>query len=164
MVIRSGQDPGVRVRLHNRQFLDEHETAFSIDIDADGLHAHLRDVIVAVWDIEDLPGFLDGLADSFRGWTGTRSWAASHLRLTAAFHSRGHVELRWTLRPWDSRQDSWEATVTTWIEAGQQMTGLAADVRDFLARPEPVLFQVPPCTCCLEHVRFVERPVGGDAE
>jgi hypothetical protein len=92
-------------------------------------------VFVYVWDAQYLPDFLDGLAADFRGWEGSRSWAANHLKLTADFHSRGHVELRWALRPWDSRRDSWEATVTTWLEAGQQISGLAADVRAFLARP-----------------------------
>jgi hypothetical protein len=72
------------------------------------------------------------------GWSGSRSWATNHLKLTAAFHSRGHVELRWTLRPRVSRQDSWEASVTTWLEAGQQMTMLTADIRAFLTRPQPV--------------------------
>jgi hypothetical protein len=85
-----------------------------------------------------LSQFLDGLAADYRGWSGTRSWAANDLKLAATFHPGGHVELRWTLRSWASRQDSWEASVTTWLEAGQQMTMLAADVRAFLARPQPV--------------------------
>jgi hypothetical protein len=90
---------------------------------------------VAVWDREDLSEFMDGLAADFRGWTDRRSWATNHLKITAAFHSGGHVELRWTLRPWVSRRDSWEASVTTWLEAGQQMTELAADIRAFLTHP-----------------------------
>lgn len=63
---------------------------------------------------------------------------ANGLKLAAIFHSGGHVELRWTLRPWGSWQESWEASVTTWLEAGQQMTMLAADVHAFLARPQIV--------------------------
>lgn len=138
VIVRSEQDPDVRVRLHDRQFTDEHETAFAVDLHAGGLDAHYRDVIVAAWDPDDLSDFIDGLAADFRGWSGSRSWTINHLKLTAAFHSRGHVELRWTLRPWVSRQDSWEASVTTWLEAGQQMTELAADIRAFLRRPQPV--------------------------
>lgn len=138
VIVRCEQDPAVRVRLHDRQFIGEDETAFAVDLHADGLDAHLRDVIVAVWDPEDLSDFIGGLAADFRGWSGSRSWATNHLKLTAAFHSRGHVELRWALRPWASRQDSWEASVTTWLEAGQQMTVLAADIRAFLTRPQPV--------------------------
>jgi hypothetical protein len=138
VIVRSGQDPAVQVLLHDRQFTGQHETAFAVDLQAGGLAAHYRDITVAVWDPEDLPGFIDGLAASFRGWSGTRSWAANHLKLTATFHSGGHVELRWMLRPWVSRQDSWEASVTTWLEAGQQMTVLAADIRAFLTRPQPM--------------------------
>jgi hypothetical protein len=80
---------------------------------------------------------MDGLAADFRGWAGTRSWEASHLKLTAAFHSGGHVELCWTIRPWTARHD-WEASLTTWIEGGQQMTELAAAIKAFLTQPQPV--------------------------
>ncbi|WP_405149811.1 DUF6228 family protein [Sphaerisporangium sp. NBC_01403] len=54
--------------------------------------------------------------------------------LRATFHSGGHVELTWTLRRWSSRQDSWEASITTWLDAGEQLTTLAADVRAYLHR------------------------------
>jgi len=137
VIVRSGKDPAVRVLLHDRQFIDEDQTAFAVSLQASGLAAHFRDVIVGIWQPEDLPGFIDGLAADFRGWSGCRSWTTNHLKIAATFHSRGHVELRWTLLPSDSRQDSWEASVTTWLEAGQQMTGLAADVRAFLTRPQP---------------------------
>ena len=137
VIIRSEEDPAVLVRLHDRQFIDEHETGFAVDLHADGLHAHLGDVIVAVWDPQDLSDFMDRLAAEFRGWSGSRTWTTSHLTLTATFHSRGHVELRWTLRPWIPGQDSWQASVATWIEGGQQMTDLAADIRAFLTRPQP---------------------------
>jgi Family of unknown function (DUF6228) len=134
VTVRSGKDPNVRVLLHDCQFVDQDETAFAVSLQASGLTAHYRDVTVNAWDPEYLYQFLDGLAADFRGWDGTRSWAVGHLKVCATFHSRGHVELRWTLRPRVTMQDSWEASVTTWLEAGQQMTGLAADVRDFLAR------------------------------
>lgn len=135
VTIRSIQDPAVQVRLHDRQFIDQDEIAFVVDLHADGLNARLRGVVVAVWDPQDLSDFMDGLATDFRGWKGERSWVGSHLKLTALFHSGGHVELCWTLQPWVSGQDSWEASVTTWVEGGQQLTNLAADIRVFLARP-----------------------------
>ncbi|MYS85134.1 DUF6228 family protein [Embleya scabrispora] len=43
----------------------------------------------------------------------------------------GHVSLIGTLRSRLTRNDSWEATITTWIEAGEQAKNLAADVREF---------------------------------
>jgi hypothetical protein len=135
VIIRSGQDPAVRVRLHDRQFIDDDETAFAVDVDADGLTAHLGDVIIAVWNPPYLSDFMDGLAADFRGWSGERSWSTNHLKLIAVFHSGGHIELRWTLQPWISRPDSWKASVTTWVEGGQQLTDLAADIRAFLTHP-----------------------------
>lgn len=135
VIIRSQQAPDVVVRLLDREFVDEYEIVFTIDARADGLHTRIRDVTVAVWDPEYLPDFLDGLAADFRGWTGERSWVTNHLMLRAAFHSGGHVQLTWILRTWGSRQDSWEASITTWVEGGEQLTALAADIRDFLTRP-----------------------------
>jgi len=69
---------------------------------------------------------------------------ASGLKLTAAFHSGGHVELCWTIRPWITRY-GWEAPVTTWIEGGQQMTELAAAVRAFLTHAPPVQLRRRAC-------------------
>lgn len=110
VTIRSQEDPDVSVRLLDRQFIDEDETVFTIDAHADGLHARIRDVTVAVWDREYLPDFPDGLVADFRGWTGERTWDTHCLRLRAAFHSGGHVELTWTLRPWASSRSSWETS------------------------------------------------------
>lgn len=47
----------------------------------------------------------------------------------------GHVELGWSMRPGLGMEATWEVSATTWIEAGQQLTTLASDVRAFLARP-----------------------------
>jgi hypothetical protein len=52
----------------------------------------------------------------------------------AVFRSGGHVGLTWAVRPWPRAAGSWGASVTTWLEAGEQMTCLAADVRAFLAK------------------------------
>jgi hypothetical protein len=135
VIVRSQKAPDVSVRLVDPQFVDEHETVFIVDAHADGLHARVRDMTVRVWDREYLPDFLDGLAADFRGWTGERSWGTDQLTLRASFHSGGHVELTWILRPWAPHQNQWEASVITWVEGGEQLTAPAADVRDLLARP-----------------------------
>lgn len=132
VIIRCLEDPAVSVRLHDRFFPDEYGIGFSIEARADGLHASVGPVEVWVWDDADLPGFLAGLAEDFRGWSGERAWQTNHLAVQAVFHSRGHVALTWTLRPWVSRSDSWQASVTTWIEAGAQMSTLAEDLHTFL--------------------------------
>jgi Family of unknown function (DUF6228) len=133
VIIGSSDDAATRVRLHDCRFLGEYETTFAVDVHGEGLDARVGEVSVTPWDGGGLTGFLDGLAADFRGWAGTRSWAVNHLELGAAFHSGGHVELRWTLRPWVTRS-VWEASVTTWIEGGQQMAELAASVKDFLTQ------------------------------
>ena len=53
--------------------------------------------------------------------------------MSAAFGSGGYVGLTWALRPWTQAAGGWGASVTTWLEAGEQMASLAADIRHFLA-------------------------------
>ncbi|MFF6949392.1 DUF6228 family protein [Streptomyces iakyrus] len=43
------------------------------------------------------------------------------------------VQLR---RPWPRATGDWSASATTWLEAGEQMTALAADIRRFLAEED----------------------------
>ncbi|MFE2689648.1 DUF6228 family protein [Streptomyces mirabilis] len=64
--------------------------------------------------------------------TWTRFSSASR-KPSAVFRSGGHVGLTWTLRPWPRAAGGWSASATTWLEAGEQMTALAADLRHFLA-------------------------------
>jgi len=133
VIIGSYENAAAQVRLHDCRLLGEYETTFAVDLHADELDARIGEVSVTPWDNGGLTSFMDGLAADFRGWAGTRSWAVNHLQLTAASHSGGHVELCWTIRPWITRPD-WEASLTTWIEAGQQMTELAAAIRAFLTQ------------------------------
>ncbi|MEV4218034.1 DUF6228 family protein [Nonomuraea sp. NPDC049725] len=136
VTVRCSQDPSLTVHLTGRQFVDAYETSFTIEAQADGLLARVPDAIVSVWDRDgDIPGFLQALVDDFRGWTGERTWHTNQLTLTAAFHSGGHIALTWTLRPQGLTLPEWEASVTTWIEAGQHLTSLAADLRAFFTRP-----------------------------
>ncbi|MFC6073432.1 DUF6228 family protein [Microbispora bryophytorum] len=135
VLVRCSQDVDLLIRLSNRQFIDSDETVFSIEAMADGLRVAIPDVTVAIWDgAGDLAAFLQQLADDFRGWPGKRVWHTNQLTLEAGFHSGGHVELTWKLRPWSSQQAAWETSITTWIEGGQQLTALASDVQTFLAR------------------------------
>ncbi|MFE3988954.1 DUF6228 family protein [Nocardia tengchongensis] len=77
--------------------------------------------------------FLDGLASDYRGWSGERIWCTNHLAIEAGFSSGAHVELRWTVSP-TLTDLSWRATVSTRIEAGEQISALAVDTRSFLTR------------------------------
>lgn len=132
LTVRCLENPDVMVRLYDRYFPDEYGTGFSVELEADGMRACFGPVEVWVWDDVDLPAFAAGLADDFRGWSGQRTWSTNHLRVDADYHSRGHVALRWTLQPWLTHADGWSAAVTTWIEAGAQMSRLADELRLFL--------------------------------
>ncbi|TDD67563.1 hypothetical protein E1298_39270 [Actinomadura rubrisoli] len=120
------------IRFFDRQFAEEYETYLAVEMRGDGLHARFDDLTLSVWDDETLADFLDGLVADFRGWTGQRTWRINHLTLNAAFQSGGHVSLGWTLQRWLTRADSWQATLTTWIEAGEELAALASDVRAFV--------------------------------
>jgi hypothetical protein len=127
------------VRLYDRYFPDETGIGFSVEARADGpqtLHAVIE-AEVWVWDNADLPGFLAGLAEDFRGWTEERVWRTNTLAVRAVFHSRGHVAMTWTLKPWTTQPDTWQACITTWVGAGAQMSAVAADMNTFLPRPSP---------------------------
>ncbi|MFJ5995661.1 DUF6228 family protein [Streptomyces sp. NPDC092370] len=122
-----------RVDLPDR---GEHERGGATDGQgghAAGLTARVNEVVAWVWD-SDLTAFLEELAADYRGWDGERSWQTNDQDLTvsAVFRSGGHVGLTWALRPWPQTAGGWGASVTTWLEAGEQMTSPAADVRAFL--------------------------------
>ncbi|MFB6951564.1 DUF6228 family protein [Streptomyces niveus] len=65
----------------------------------------------------------------YRGWDGERSWRTDDADLTVAavFRSGGYVGLTWT-----ASGGGWGASVTTWLEAGEQVAALAAGIRQFL--------------------------------
>lgn len=128
-------DSDTVVRLCERWRLDEDSIHYAVEACAPGLSARVDEAVSAVWEgAPDLPAFLEALAEDFRGWSGVRTWQSleSDLTITAAFRSGGHVGLTWTLRPWPAKHGGWSTRVTTWQEAGEQMTTLAGDVRDFL--------------------------------
>ncbi|WP_369185099.1 DUF6228 family protein [Streptomyces sp. Y1] len=137
VIVRSQNDPTTQVRFSDRYFPDEYGTGFAVEVHAEGLLARLDSVITWVWGPEYLADFLDKLAADFRGWEGERAWSTHHLALRAVFRSGGHVGLTWTLRPWTTQEDSWEASVTTWLEGGEQLATFAADIRQFLDRGTP---------------------------
>lgn len=135
-------DSGTVVRLCDRRRLDHASVHYTVEVCAPGLSARVDEAVAVAWDpAPDLPAFLGGLAEDFRGWSGERQWHSLErdLAVTAVFRSGGHVGLTWTLWPWPARRHGgWSTTVTTWQEAGEQMTALAADVRAFL-REAPVV-------------------------
>ncbi|GGT00591.1 hypothetical protein GCM10010156_68350 [Planobispora rosea] len=124
--------PGVHLRLSGINAQDPYEAEFSVELHAAGLDARLDRVIQSAWD-RPLVDFLDELVADFRGWEGERVWGVANFAVTATFHPGGHVDVTWRLQPWDTGLDAWEASVTTRLEAGEQLRNLAAEVREFFS-------------------------------
>ncbi|HEY0500093.1 MAG TPA: DUF6228 family protein [Kutzneria sp.] len=98
---------------------------FCIEVGAADMAARLHRVFV----YNEAPDtFVVGLAESFAGWSGQRSWQSVNrdVTITAVFLSRGHVDMTWVLAPWRMNMD-WRAEVTVrGIQAGEEMRSLAA--------------------------------------
>ncbi|MEV1010087.1 DUF6228 family protein [Streptomyces sp. NPDC049881] len=134
VTVRCQDNVSVGVTFRDRFSFDADSVHYAVELRAPGLTARVDEVVAWIWD-SDLTAFLDALATDYRGWDGERSWHTHDRDLTvaAAFRSGGHVGLTWTVRPWTLAAGGWGASVTTWLEAGEQMTSLAADVRAFFA-------------------------------
>ncbi|MGI5397813.1 DUF6228 family protein [Streptomyces sp. CA-251251] len=134
VTIRCQDNPSVGMRFGDRFSFDEDSVHYGVELQAPGLSARVNEVVAWIWD-RDLVPFLEELAADYRGWDGERHWQTNDrdLAVSAIFRSGGHVGLTWTLRPWTKAAGGWSASVTTWLEAGEQMASLATDVRRFLA-------------------------------
>jgi hypothetical protein len=85
---------------------------------------------------DGLPEWARGLAEDWRGWCGERIWRSleDDMIIKASHDGRGHVALRVTLRgPKGYLPDAWHASATVRLDAGEEMTGLAAAVRAFFS-------------------------------
>ncbi|MFH8709243.1 DUF6228 family protein [Streptomyces rubrogriseus] len=136
--VRCQENPSVNVTFCDRFSFDADSVHYAVELRAPGLTARVDEIVAWLWD-SDLTTFLEELAAEYRGWDGERSWQTndSDLTLSAVFRSGGHVGLTWSLRPWPQAVGGWGASVTTWLEAGEQMASLAADVRHFLTGEQP---------------------------
>ncbi|MGW8954974.1 DUF6228 family protein [Streptomyces sp. NPDC055709] len=138
VTIRCQDNPSVRVEFCDRFSLDEDSVHYAVELRAPGLTARADEVVAWIWD-SDLAPFLEKLAEDYRGWDGERSWQTNDgdIMVSAVFRAGGHVGLTWTLRPWPEAAGGWTASVTTWLEAGEQMASLTSDIRHFLAGEQP---------------------------
>lgn len=134
VTIRCQDNASVGVTFCDRFTLSADSVHYAVELRAPGLTARVNEVVAWVWD-SDLTVFLEKLAGDYRGWDGERSWQTDDhdLTVSAVFRPGGYVGLTWALRPWPQAAGGWGASVTTWLEGGEQMTSLAADVRAFLA-------------------------------
>ncbi|MFJ6819272.1 DUF6228 family protein [Streptomyces niveus] len=128
VIIRCQDHAAVGVTFRDRFSFDADSVHYAVELRAPGLNARVDEVVSWIWD-SDLAPFLEGLAADYRGWDGERSWRTDDADLTVAavFRSGGYVGLTWT-----ASGGGWGASVTTWLEAGEQVAALAADIRQFL--------------------------------
>ncbi|WP_411105179.1 DUF6228 family protein [Streptomyces sp. cmx-4-9] len=137
VTVRCQNNRSVSVRLYDSSRPDEDRVQYTVEASAPGLTTRVDEVVAWNWGAELAP-FLEGLAADFRGWEGQRVWHTTDrdLTISAVCRSGGHVGLTWTLRPWTTAAGGWEASVTTWLDAGEQMSALAADIRHFLTQED----------------------------
>ncbi len=116
LVVQGAGASACSVRLSGWSREDEYAASFAVEAINEGVRARLATATVTVW--ANMDGFFDSLARDFRGWEGERVWTSSHLEVTVAFGSGGHVYLDWTLRS-GFFPGNWRCTVTTVIEADE---------------------------------------------
>jgi hypothetical protein len=83
-----------------------------------------------------LAEFFDAMADSWRGWSGERSFASleGDLDMTAA-HDGRHVEISVRLRQFEPGDWSVSAKIT--IDPGEDLAAAARSVRELVGRFDP---------------------------
>lgn len=144
VIVRCNDDPSTWIRLRGAVSPDDevvaHYTAsrlvhYTVEIHAPGMAARLDRVVGWTGEATEIDGFLTDLARDFGGWDGERRWHTDDrdLTVTAVFRSGGRIALTWELRPRRIGACGWAASVTTVLEAGEQLAALAADVRHFLS-------------------------------
>ncbi|MGI5339365.1 DUF6228 family protein [Streptomyces sp. CA-181903] len=138
VAVRCQENRSVGVRFCDRFAFDADSVHYAVELSAPGLTARVDEVVAWIWDA-DLGAYLEELAEGYRGWDGERRWRTDDgdLSVSAVFRPGGHVGLTWTVRPWYEAAGGWSASVTTWLEAGEQLAALASDVRHFLAGGRP---------------------------
>lgn len=105
--------------------------AFSAELHGIGLDASVG--VLEYGSTQDLGSFLSDLAESWRGWEGTKTYNSLEYDLTVeARREGGHNVLRFTVRAGTSQ--SWTATLVVMLEAGEEMANVAREVSDLIAR------------------------------
>ncbi len=114
--------------------LDAPPQSLVAELCLDGLTASVIVVHNYASGFQDLADFFEQHAHDWRGWEGIREWNSleGDLRIEAR-HEYGHVQLRVTVRKAlaDWGNDGWVATGDLTIDPGEQLTGVAADMKAF---------------------------------
>jgi hypothetical protein len=91
-----------------------------------------RDVYEGYGDgFEALAQFFDGLAESWRGWHGERTYESIEHDLRIVATHDGHVRLK--IRLWQSTDpDGWTVDTTLRLDPGEQLSELSRDISDLV--------------------------------
>jgi hypothetical protein len=121
----------VRLLAPQRPFSDE-LVDFRIELQDHGLNA-----VAGVRTIEGdgLALWVTSLADTYAGWDGEQSWESLErdARIEARHDGCGHVTLRFVIRgPRAYELAAWEASVSVTLDAGEDIAGLAREIKSFL--------------------------------
>ena len=127
-VVHSPQDP----------YGDGYVYTVSTELHAHGMTATTVAKVDGIFadSVTTLSGFVESLAADWTGWSEVRTWQSMERELTidARHDGRGYVSLGVTLREpgpdWDDT--AWSARAVFVLEAGEEMTRLAADLTHLL--------------------------------
>jgi len=102
---------------------------FTVSVDAPNMSAVVK---VYAFQARSLAPFFADIAQSWRGWSGTKQWSSleGEFELQAKADRLGHVTLGFTLRSGYDSHD-WCATGAIELEAGQ-LDRIAVDVEEFV--------------------------------
>jgi hypothetical protein len=118
---------------------DGYVACMRVEVHDEGLYAETTATIdgYPISGEPDLAAFIQGLAEDWQGWSGSRVWdALEHEMSIAAVHDgRGYVSLAVTLRRHRNpyADDAWSAKSVFTLEAGEEMRALASDIEFLLA-------------------------------
>jgi len=138
-VLQTAAGPRWTVHPPHDPYGDGRVLKFATELHDDGMTASTVACIdgVAVYPHStSLPAFVESLAADWRGWNGIRTWESmgGELAIGAQHDGGGHVSLGVTFRAPGHHPDdtAWSARAVFVLEAGEELTRLAADLTHLL--------------------------------
>jgi len=132
-VVFGSEQSGLLVLRDPRRGDDGEIWSVTAAIETAGLNAETRVATHYATHFDELIAFIADLADSWRGWRGSKTYSSLErdLRLDAV-HDGAHVRLRVTLTG-SNQPPQWTVTTELTSDPGAQMETAASDARSLLA-------------------------------
>jgi hypothetical protein len=103
------------------------DVSIALHLEVPELQADLRCVSAFASGFTDLVGFLQTMADDWRGWPGARTYPSMEHDLILVAKHAGHIVIDVHLRQ-TSKEHGWNAHAVLLVDPGEQMTAIARDV------------------------------------